>query len=137
MSKVTIHFKVNVLVDVIPTVFTYENEEGIVTDGSATTFVGDETTIIYTLNNSIKKTLLSFLEPVIIGNFQGDVSYDVTTVPDNGKFKDNTLIITDKGNSAESIGLRLIVQSTVTDGKEVSIQKFASPDPQIRSRYRD
>lgn len=133
MITITIPFTVKVLTDVIPTVFTYENEDCVLTDGSVTTFVGDKTIIVYTLDNPSEDEKLSFVEPIITNNFQDDVSFKIST----SKHENDTLSLIDNGKYPESVGLRLVVKSTVTVGGEIHIQKFASPDPQIKARYRD
>ena len=119
---VTIKFSVIVSTDIIPPVFTYINSENFDTNGSVTTYVGEETHIIYTL----KDRNLSFTDPAITNNFNGDISYLITTE----KYNNDTLTIIDNGNDAEVVGLQLIIKNSSTG------QLYASPDPQIISKRR-
>jgi hypothetical protein len=111
-----IKFKVAVDTSIIPPVFTFYNEENQATNGSVTAYSGEETQIIY----SLPAADFFFVTPFITNNFNEDFYHRISA-------ERQTLIIIDKGEYEDNIGLQLIIEQQSTG------QRFASPDPRIKN----
>ena len=116
MTK-TVNFRMTIDMDIIPPLYTYYNNDNQPTNGSVTTTCGDPVNIIYTLGTSG----FQFLDPAITNNFDCDISFEISE-------DKQTLTILNSAEHVDKVGIQFIVQDLSTG------QKYASPDPRIRSK---
>lgn len=108
-------FQVTVDTSVIPPIFTFYNEQHQATNGSVNV-KEMKSKIIYNLATPG----FFFVAPAITNNFYADVC---ASIAEEGQ----QLIISDKAERKEDIGLQLIIENVSTG------QRYASPDPRIKN----